>query len=107
MVFVSRGEGGEVSSVSLQRDALHQEEVAPGDPAVQAFVRDLAGDDALAGSDLRLVRVIEDLIDLLIDRDVIRFTDLPDAAQSKLMERRTLRASKGSLDLLSGSDEVI
>jgi len=107
MVFVCRGECGEVSSVSRQRDALHQEEVAPGDPAVQAFVRSLAGEDALAGSDLRLVRVIEDLIDLLIDRDVIRFTDLPDAAQSKLLERRSLRASKGSLDLLAGSDEVI
>ncbi len=107
MVFVSRGDDGEVKSVSLQRDERHAEAAPPGDPAVQAFARGIVGEDPLAGSDLRLVRVIEDLIDLLIDRDVIRFTDLPDAAQSKLLERRSLRASKGSLDLISGADEVI
>jgi hypothetical protein len=37
--------------------------------------------------------VLEDLIDVLITRGVIQFTDLPEAAQAKLLERRQTRAT--------------
>ncbi|MCB1917973.1 MAG: hypothetical protein KDG52_19965 [Rhodocyclaceae bacterium] len=107
MVWVKRGENGVVVSVSLEPDGQHPDPADPADVGVQGFVQALTGSDTLAGSDLRLVRVIEDLIDLLIERDVIRFTDLPDAAQEKLMQRRSMRASKSSLDLISGGDELI
>ena len=107
MVWVKRGDSGAVVSVSLEPDAQHPDRADPSDVGVQGFVQALAGSDTLAGSDLRLVRVIEDLIDLLIERDLIRFTDLPDAAQEKLMRRRSMRASRSSLDLISGNDEVI
>lgn len=49
--------------------------------------------NALSQTDTGLARVLEDLIDVLITRGVIQFTDLPDAAQSKLLERRQTRAS--------------
>jgi len=49
--------------------------------------------DALSRSDTSLVRVLEDLIDVLINRGVIQFTDLPEAAQAKLLERREARAT--------------
>ena len=49
--------------------------------------------NALSQSDTSLVRVLEDLIDVLINRGVIQFTDLPEAAQAKLLERRETRAS--------------
>lgn len=49
--------------------------------------------NALAQTDTSLVRVLEDLIDVLITRGVIQFTDLPAAAQAKLLERRETRAS--------------
>ena len=62
---------------------------------------------SLQESDMWLVRVLEDLIDLLIDRDVIRFTDLPLPAQEKLMERRSLRQTLGALNLLGETDETI
>ncbi|MES2546185.1 MAG: hypothetical protein V4575_00660 [Pseudomonadota bacterium] len=42
-------------------------------------------------SDLQLARVLEDLINILIERDVIRFTDLPPAAQKRLNDRQMLR----------------
>jgi hypothetical protein len=48
---------------------------------------------ALSQTDTSLVRVLEDLIDVLINRGVIQFTDLPEAAQAKLLERRETRAS--------------
>ncbi|MDD2918538.1 hypothetical protein [Rhodoferax sp.] len=49
--------------------------------------------NALSQSDTSLVRVLEDLIDVLINRGVIQFTDLPEAAQAKLLERRETRTS--------------
>lgn len=107
MVFVRRDPAGAVLSVSRVRDELHPEAVEAGHADVQAFFEAMGGGNPFAGSDLRLVRVIEDLIDLLIERDVIRFTDLPDAAQEKLMERRSMRASGATLDLISGANEVL
>lgn len=46
---------------------------------------------SLAGSDAALARVTEDLIDILINRGVIQFTDFPPPAQAKLLQRRHTR----------------
>ena len=65
---------------------------------------------ALVQSDASLARVLEDLIDVLINRGLVQFTDLPDAAQAKLLERRQTRANMSHrLDLLSedSSDDLI
>lgn len=47
----------------------------------------------LSQTDADLARVLEDLIDVLINRGLIQFTDLPQAAQAKLLERRQTRAN--------------
>lgn len=106
MVYVKRDAEGKLLSVSLRADSEHTEQADPSDPGVAAFAHGLLGDSALVDSDLRLVRVLEDVIDLLISRDVIRFTDLPPPAQEKLMERCSMRQSRGSLDLLGDDDTV-
>lgn len=54
---------------------------------------DSAEHRALLDSDAGLARVTEDLIDILIHRGVIQFTDFPPAAQAKLLERRQTRAT--------------
>ena len=64
------------------------EPVRADDPEVRQFLEQ--GDDLpsqLALSDAGMGRVTEDLIDVLIDRGVIQFTDLPAAAQIRLMAR--------------------
>lgn len=53
----------------------------------------LSGLEVLSGSDAGLARVTEDLIDILIQRGVIQFTDFPPAAQVKLLQRRQTRAT--------------
>lgn len=55
-------------------------------------------------SDIRLARVLEDLISILIDRSLISYTDFPSAAQKRLNERQSLR-HKNRLNLL-GDDDV-
>lgn len=83
-------------------------EISSGAPELQEFMHRMGQEqNTLEQSDMRLVRVLEDLIDLLIDRDVIRFTDLPLPAQEKLMARRTMRQSLGALDLLDATDETL
>lgn len=48
--------------------------------------------DLLRHSDLDLVRVLEDVVNVLVERGVIRYTDLPEAARRKLDERAVARA---------------
>ena len=69
--------------------------MAPNDPALAAFIHDnipsTDPDADWARSDLGLVRVIEDLIEVLIDKKVIMFNDFPEGAQKKLLDWRGLR----------------
>ncbi|HET8789654.1 MAG TPA: tryptophan synthase subunit beta like protein [Modicisalibacter sp.] len=60
----------------------------------------------LRSSDLEFVRVLEDVIELLVAKGVISFTDLPDAAREKLMSRKSLRRQVNSVDLIGEQDDV-
>lgn len=83
---------------------------APRDGARElcAFVERLGDSgDEFETSDLKLIRVIEDVIDLLIAKNVICITELPPAVQTKLMERRSLRQSLNALHLFGDDDQGI
>ncbi|MBL8446828.1 MAG: hypothetical protein JNJ44_05365 [Zoogloeaceae bacterium] len=99
MRYVRRNAEGEVIAVSLIEDPFFPEAV-PDDSLDLAALGQGSSASPLADTDMRLVRVLEDLIDVLITKEVIRFTDLPAAAQEKLLERRTLRHALGGLNLL-------
>lgn len=59
-------------------------------------------------ADAEFVRVLEDVIDTLIMKNIIRHTDLPQAAQQKLIKRKGMRNHmKGALDLIGGDGQVI
>lgn len=63
---------------------------------------------SLADSDASLARITEDLIDILIARGLIQFTDFPPAAQAKLLQRRQTRAMlNNQLKLLDDGDGLI
>ncbi|MBM7059118.1 tryptophan synthase subunit beta [Pseudomonas sp. UL073] len=58
--------------------------------------------DLLQQSDLEMVRVLEDVVNLLVERGVISFTDLPEAARIKLDQRAVARAElEGLADSLT------
>lgn len=59
--------------------------------------------DRLHNSDLELVRVLEDVVIVLVDRGIIQYTDLPEAARLKLDERAVARADiEGLCGVLGG-----
>ena len=107
MPYVKRDEQGRITTINLE-PGEGMEDVPPNSPELLEFMHRMGLEQStLLQSDLLLVRVLEDLIDLLIARDVIRFTDLPLPAQEKLMERRSMRQSLGALYLLGGANETI
>lgn len=116
MMHIQRDEQGNIIGL-LQRPLTGHEAASgqwlpaePGDPAVTAFARSLGGSgtlNPLAQTDTDLARVTEDLIDVLIDRGVIQFTDLPAAAQNKLLQRRQTRATLANRLNLLGGDDII
>lgn len=61
----------------------------------------------LKDSDLELVRVLEDLVGVLVEQGVIRYTDLPEAAQRKLQDRADARAGLGGLSGLLGDEDEL
>ncbi len=72
-------------------------EVSLRDPEVLEFLamsqeEEFNPDTFLEESDKATIRILEDLIDTLIGRHLIRFTDLPMPAQKKLLGRRLARS---------------
>lgn len=89
MHYVVRDPSGSV--ISLHREPVEGAELLPAQhPDVQAFLGQ-AGNRSFAEMDASLVRVLEDLIDALLKRNILRITDLPIEAQSKLFERKHFR----------------
>ena len=116
MPYVSRDSKGIIVAVSTEMTEAATERVEANAPALRQFIASVVdereggeGDpvQVLDGTDLGLVRVLEDLIDLLVDRAVIRFTDLPEPAQKKLTERRSKRALINQLHILNGDQDLI
>ncbi len=96
MVYVERDPDGRIVAIARNRTATATE-IKPGiDDEVIEFL-DSVQDPAdvrslLTLTDAGLVRAIEDLIDVLIDKKVIRFTDLPEQVQKKITARQRIRA---------------
>ena len=54
----------------------------------------------LSLSDIGIIRILEDLIDLLIRKNIILFTELPEEAQAKIRERKRVRKRLGPDNLM-------
>ncbi len=111
MPYVIRDGDGQIAAVHAIQSERAQERLAADDPELRAFVA-ATGDSAnlqnvLIASDLELVRVLEDLIAVLIDKRIIMLTDLPEAAQRKLARRYELRSQLNDLGGIVAEQEEI
>ena len=107
MPYVYRDAQGVIAAV-YDQPVDGGEEVAVDDPALTAFIQKnlpTVPSDEWVQSDLALARVMEDLIEILIDKKVLMFTDFPEGAQKKLLERRGFRKEFSYVDGLFGDDE--
>ena len=109
MPFIRRNASGAVDSLH-RRDEGGCEFLPDDHPDVRSFLGAAAPspDQNFATLDADFIRVIEDVIDTLISKNVINITDLPIEAQTKLFGRKGYRerATKDALKLF-GDDEAI
>jgi hypothetical protein len=106
MLHLVRDPDGSIHTLSRQAlpDSTPVDEQSP---EVAAFLH-TAPAVGFNESDADFVRVLEDLIDTLIAKNVIRHTDLPPAAQKKLMLRKGLRSRiSGALDFMGQEDRLL
>lgn len=105
MPYVVRDGEGNVRAV-FDSPVDGAEEVAPDDPDLGAFINQNAQTgmvlDEWVQSDLELVRVVEDLVEVLIDKGVFMFNELPGGAQRKLNTRRGRRKEMDLMESLFG-----
>ncbi|MEO5338262.1 MAG: hypothetical protein H7841_15420 [Magnetospirillum sp. WYHS-4] len=112
MPFVKRDAAGRIAAVYGEPEEDGLESIDAASPELVAFLGKGGNpEDAIRRSfhdaDAGFIRVLEDLIDVLIQRGYIQFADFPDAAQRKLNERRGLRREYAYLQSLfgDGSDD--
>lgn len=106
-MYIKTNDRHQVSALSLEPFAGFRESTDNDELAIAAFLVKAQQQDDLLRSDLELVRVLEDLIEVLVSCGAIRFTDLPQPAQDKLNKRRTLRDSINALNLLDLDNDLI
>lgn len=111
MFYVQRGADGTVVGVSTSPQGSDEPPLSGEHPDIVNFLLRHGGDaaavEALAATDVNLVRVVEDLIGLLAENGVIMFTDLPEGAQRKLLLRERLRARLGEINPMVDEDNAI
>lgn len=96
MPYVSRDAAGKVVALyDAPVDGVAESLPASHPDLLDFLFRDTAGEQVSArflASDLGFIRVVEDLVAVLVEKRLIAFTDLPAAAQDKLLDRRSMRS---------------
>lgn len=100
MPFIKRNDLGEITSIKKEGDATHLDFLPPTHTDIIAFLSGHSASpnndtakDALSESDQDFARATEDLIHLLIKKNIILFTELPPAVQNKISGREKLRSN--------------
>lgn len=114
MPYVSRDHSGLVTGIFLKPQS-NVTEFLPNDHADiihffgEALPENIKNDTlmALTQSDIDFIRVVEDLIDILISKNVLTFTDLPSKVREKIINRKDARGRLSSANDLVVSDEGI
>jgi hypothetical protein len=95
MLYVERDDNGKIIGLHRSPDPNADEQKSIMDEEILEFLNKNVDTDPwirlLSLSDIGIIRILEDLIDLLIRKNVIIFTDLPEEAQSKIRERKKVR----------------
>ncbi len=111
MPYVTRDADGRIVAVHAIQSHETQERLSADDSELREFIAatsdSVSLQSALISSDMEMVRVLEDLIAVLIDKRIIMLTDLPQAAQKKLSRRYELRGRLNDLGGIVAEQEEI
>ncbi len=104
MPYIERSAEGKIIGLRTIAGPNLKEEKSVTDEEVLEFLKDNMDNtflkNLLAHSDAGLIRLVEDLIDLLTKKNVILFTELPEKAQEKIIERKQIREKISSQNIV-------
>ena len=112
MPYVLRNKDGDIVSLRQAPDETSKEYLPPTHKDIVDFLTKDNGEevtkDALSESDQDFMRATEDLIHLLIEKNIILFTELPPAVQAKMAGREKLRShlSNESYSFLDDGESI-
>lgn len=114
MLYAKVNELGEILDVATAQSDEYTLLVAPNEPTVAHILANkftessATTQDMLTNSDVDMMRILEDLIDLLSEKRLIQFTELPMAAQKKLLGRKWVRGVHNNHDdsLMADSSHI-
>jgi hypothetical protein len=113
MPYIKRNLDGSIGSLSLSLNDEHPERIAATDHDLIEFLsfnnETEISKFALSESDKDIARITEDLVHLLISKNILLFTELPPVVQKKLLAREKLRSNLtgGVQDNFLHDDETI
>lgn len=106
-MFIKRDQQGQIVAVSQTPIDGFTSSVCTDEQELHQFLKTNCPSNSLEESDADFIRVLDDLINLLVEQRVIQFTDLPMAAQRKLFARESLRKNVNDLNLIGSDNETI
>jgi len=112
MPYVNRNKNGDIIEVFDELSVNANQWLELSDPELIEFVGKSSVSkehvkEMLSSTDSEMVRVVEDLIDVLLEKQVFTFTELPEIVQNKLITRKQLREDINGLENLIIDDELI
>lgn len=113
-MYIKRDDQSKITAISVIPEPGFDEVVDNNASELIAFLSSNAqivhprsenANESFAKSDEEFIRVLEDLINLLTEKGLIQFTELPSKAQEKLLRRQNIRAKNTQLQLVDDEDE--
>lgn len=97
MIYLKRDANQNIIDLSFHPKPGYEKEML-FDPKIKQFLLENPESKTLIQNilqklDQELVRSIEDLVDILIQKQLILFTDLPEAVQNKLLFKKSIRST--------------
>jgi hypothetical protein len=104
MPYIERSADGKIIGLRTAAGPNSTETKSLTDGEILDFLRDNMDNKFLKNlmvhSDAGLIRLVEDLINLLTKKNIILFTELPEKAQKKIIEREQIREKISSQSII-------
>jgi len=111
MPYVRRDNDGVIIEIHQSKKDDHVQWIEVNDPGLLAFINGIETSEqakqVLSTTDNEMVRVVEDLIGLLMEKQIFVYTELPEAVQAKLNARSQLRKDLSTLQSPINEDDSI
>ena len=113
MPYVQRDQDGKIVAIWNDEQPAATEHISGTNAEIQAFLGSSEegareDDEFTLSEDLQMIRIIEDMIDLLISKHIIALTDLPPQVQAKLLNQRKKRERLfGKISIIEQGDQKL